>query len=333
MSEYLVRASALEGYNTLVVSLGGDPAALRTASGIPVGPLPQDSWISYRAFLHLLESSAEQLQCPHFGLNLSRHQGISILGSVGFVMREAPDVRTALTELSKYFALHNQGGDVSLAVEGGVARLSFEDKLPGNVKMSQQFDLVLGIGMNIMRLLCGRRWQPSAAYVSHPEPADRSLFRKIFDCPLNFGAEVGMICFPAEVLDMKISDADTELHKVLQEHLTQIQESFPDSYPDQIRYLIRQALLTGECSVERIAGYLSVTTRTLQRQLKVEGTSYKALLEDVRFNVATRYLLDSRSSLTVLADMLGYSELSAFSNAFKLKTGLSPRAWRAQYAH
>ena len=102
-------------------------------------------------------------------------------------------------------------------------------------------------------------------------------------------------------------------------------------YPDQILYLIRQALMTGDCSVERVAGYLSVTPRTLQRRLKSEGTSYKTLLEDVRYNIATRYLLDSRASLTILADMLGYSELAAFSNAFKTKTGLSPRQWRAQY--
>jgi AraC-like DNA-binding protein len=333
MSEYLVRASALEGYDNLVRELAGNPAVLRTAVGISATPIPHDSWISYRAFIKLLELSAERLNCPHFGLSLSRHQDISILGSVGFVMREAPDVATALTELSKYFAVHNQGAEVAIVVEDGVAKLSFEDKLPGATRMGQQLDLVLGIGMSIMRLLCGKRWNPLAAYVAHPAPVDRTPYRKIFDCPIHFNAEVGMFTFPADTLAMKISSADDQLHRVLAAHLALIQQSYPDSYPDQIRYLIRQALFTGDCSVERVAGYLSVTKRTLQRQLKSEDTSYKALLEDVRFNIATRYLVDSKSSLTVLADMLGYSELSAFSNAFKLKTGKSPREWRAQYAH
>ncbi len=333
MTEYLVRASALEGYDELVTELGGDPAALRARAGISLDELAYDSWISYRAFVKLLELSAEQLQCPHFGLSLSRLQDISILGSVGFVMREAPDVATALFELSKYFALHNQGAEVTLKLEQEIASLCFESKLPGDIGMGQQLDLVVGIGMNIMRLLCGKRWNPSAVYVTHAAPIDRRPFRKMFDCPLHFDAEIGMITFPAETLAIKISDADSQLHQVLAEHLEQIKASFPDSYPDQIKYLLRQALLTGDCSVERIAGYLSVTKRTLQRQLKGEGTSYKELLEDVRFNIATRYLQDSSSSLTVLADMLCYSELSAFSNAFKLKTGISPREWRAQYAH
>jgi AraC-like DNA-binding protein len=332
MSDYLVRASALEGFDRLVSELGGDPAGLRAAAGIPPAPVPSDSWIPYRNFCNLLEDSARTLRCPHFGLSLSRYQDISILGTVGFVMREAPDVMTALLELSKYFSLHNQGGEVSLSVDGGVACLSFEPKLPGNVRMEQQFDLVLGIGLNIMRLLCGAGWNPDAAWVTHPEPRDRTPFRKVFDCPIFFDAERGMITFPEGDLARRISDADSQLHRVLEEHLAMIKQSYPDSYPDQIRYLIRQALMTGDCSVERVADYLSITARTLQRRLRSEGTSYKALLEEVRYNIATRYLLDSRASLTTLADMLGYSELAAFSNAFKTKTGLSPRQWRAQYA-
>jgi AraC-like DNA-binding protein len=333
MSEYLVRASALEGYDRLVTELGGDPAALRRAVGIAPGALPQDSWISYRAFINLLENSARSLDCPHFGLSLSRYQDIGILGTVGFVMREAPDVATALAELSHYFALHNQGAEVNLSVQEGIASLSFEPKLSGILGTAQQLDLILGIGLKILRLLCGPTWNPTAAYVTHHEPGDRSPFRKLFDCPIIFNAEMSMFTFPEDTLARKISNADSELHRVLEQHLSMIKQSFPDSYSDQIRYLIRQALVTGDCSIERVAGYLSITKRTLQRRLKSQGTSYKALLEEVRFNIASRYLLDSAASLTTLADMLGYSELSAFSNAFKARTGLSPRQWRAQYAH
>ena len=332
MTGYLVRASALEGFDELVRHLGGDPDPLRRAQGLQTGPLAPDSWISYRAFIDLLESAAASMDCPHFGLSLSRRQDIGILGTVGFVIREAPDVRTALQELSQYLTLHNQGAEVSLMVDGDTAQLSFRVKLPGHVRVTQQLDLVLGVGVNIMRLLCGRQWHPLAVYLAHAEPVDRSPYRRLFDCPLHFDAEMGAFLFRASDLQKTISSADSDLHDLLAGHLEQIRASFPDSYPDQIRYLIRQALYTGDCSVERIASYLSVTPRTLQRRLRAEGTSYKELLEDVRYDMATRYLLDSNSSLTVLSSMLGYSELSAFSNAFKLKTGLSPRNWRVRYA-
>ena len=140
MSDYLVRASALEGYDRLVSELGGNPADLRAVAGISPAPLAGDAWIPYRNFCNLLEESARALRCPHFGLSLSRYQDIGILGTVGFVMREAPDVKTALLELSKYFTLHNQGGEVNLSVDAGVACLSFDPKLSASVRMEQQFD-------------------------------------------------------------------------------------------------------------------------------------------------------------------------------------------------
>ena len=80
--------------------------------------------------------------------------------------------------------------------------------------------------------------------------------------------------------------------------------------------------------MDRVAAYLSVTKRTLQRQLKAEGVAYKDLLAEVRMNMATSYLLETNASITALADMLGYAELSVFSNAFRKSMGVSPRAWR-----
>ncbi len=138
MTEYLVRASALEGFAELVAELGGDTDNLRRAAGLPVTPLPADGWISYRAFLNLLELSAKECACPHFGLHLSRHQGIGILGPLGFIMREAPDVATALAELSRYFSLHNQGAEISLSRVSGAVQLGFESKVPGHLPMGQQ---------------------------------------------------------------------------------------------------------------------------------------------------------------------------------------------------
>ena len=108
---------SISSRDRLVQELGGDTAALRREVGIAPGGLPPDSWISYRAFLQLLENSAHHLGCPHFGLSLARYQDIGILGTVGFVMREAPDVATALSELSKYFVLHKRRNSLSAELD------------------------------------------------------------------------------------------------------------------------------------------------------------------------------------------------------------------------
>ena len=91
-------------------------------------------------------------------------------------------------------------------------------------------------------------------------------------------------------------------------------------------------MTTGDCSIERVAGFLAINKRTLQRRLKEHDTSYKNLLEEVRFDIARRYLRESSGSLTALSDMLCYSELSAFSNAFRQRFGMSAREWKNQQA-
>ncbi len=92
--------------------------------------------------------------------------------------------------------------------------------------------------------------------------------------------------------------------------------------------MINQLLFTDEVTIDKAAQLLPMSRRKLQRQLKLEGTTFKALLDQVRHEQALRYLKESRIPLTQLSDMLGYAELSVFSRAFKRHTGQSPQEWR-----
>jgi AraC-like DNA-binding protein len=332
MTDYLVRASALQHIRPLVEELGGDPDALLRRTGLIEAEQDPDSWISYRAFLRLLEEAARITSCPHFGLQLSRRQDIGILGAVGFVIQQAPDLRTALRQLITHFAHHNQGAMVSLKVEDDIAQWCFTCKLDGYAPMRQQSDLAAGIGVDLIRLTWNQDWSPNAVYFPHAPPQDIRPYKSRFNCPLFFNWDSMTMAFDAAILDTPIREANPQLHKVLDEHLRNMQLNFSDDYCSQIRHLINQALTTGDCSIERVAAFLAINKRTLQRQLKAHNTSYKTLLEEVRFDIAQRYLRESSGSLTALADMLCYAELSVFSNAFRQHHGVSPREWKNRQA-
>jgi AraC-like DNA-binding protein len=332
MTDYLVRASALQGVRPAVEQLGGDTDALLRRTGLDGAAQDPDSWISYRSFLLLLEEAARETACPHFGLRLSQHQNLGVLGTVGFVIQQAPDLRTALRELSTHLAHHNQGATVSLKVEDGIAQWCFTSKLEGYAPVKQQGDLAAGIGINLMRLLVSPAWSPKAVYLPHAPPQDIRPYKARFDCPVFFNWDSMTMAFDAAILDTPIQEANPHLHQVLDEHLRNLQVNLSGDYCGQIRHLINQALSTGDCSIERVAGSLAINKRTLQRQLKEHDTSYKSLLEEVRFDIARRYLRESSGSLTMLADMLCYSELSVFSNAFRQRYGIAPREWKKQQA-
>lgn len=330
MENYLIRASALAGFRAAVEELGGDTGEILRRVGLDDVEKDPETWFSYHKFLLLLEEAALATSCSHFGLHLSRYQGLNIFGPVGFVIQQAPDLRTALRELTTYFAQHNQGANVTLKVEDGIAQWCFNCKLEGYAPTWQQVDLVAGIGLRMVRILMNPSWSPKAAYFPHASPKTMRPYRETLDCPMIFDWDCLLLTFDASILDSPINQVDPELHRLLQQHMNQLQLSYPDDYPGQIQNLIRQALGIGDCSIERVANHLAVNKRTLQRQLRAHNTSYKSLLDEVRSDIARQYLRQSNGSLTALADMLCYSDLSTFSTAFRQLHGVSPSDWKKQ---
>ena len=329
MSEYQVRASALHGYRETVLSLGGNPDTLLAVAGLPGADANPETWISYSAYLRLLETTANSLHCPHFGLLLSRQQDIEILGAVGFVIQQAPDIRTALRELSQFFSHHNQGAVVATRVENGVTHWTFTSKPNQDAPMHQQSDLAVGIATKVMKSL-STDFVPVAIYLPHSAPADTRPYREFFQCPIYFDWDTTVIASEAAILDVPIDKANSKLHQVLAAHLSEVQRTYSDDYGARVSYLIKQGLMSGDCSVERVSGFMAINKRTLQRKLASLDTSYKILLDEVRFEIACNYLRESTGSLTLLAHMLCYSELSVFSSAFRQRYGVSPRAWKKQ---
>ncbi|OEY67888.1 transcriptional regulator [Marinobacter sp. X15-166B] len=97
----------------------------------------------------------------------------------------------------------------------------------------------------------------------------------------------------------------------------------------QVRPLIARQLAKGGVRVEKIAAELNMSRHTLYRRLKAENVTFAGLLEEVRREQALTYLRDCNRSLAEVAELLGFSELSAFSRAFKRWMGKSPAEFRS----
>jgi AraC-like DNA-binding protein len=112
--------------------------------------------------------------------------------------------------------------------------------------------------------------------------------------------------------------------------LKELVERADATLADRVSDLIRLEISSGRCSVERVAQSLGVTRRTLHRQLADEQTTYSELFTSVREELAQRHVVHGRRSLNEIAEVLGYSELSAFSRWYKKQFGVCPSASREQ---
>ena len=107
-----------------------------------------------------------------------------------------------------------------------------------------------------------------------------------------------------------------------------LKKLFRRTYSDKVKGLIAESIGKGQADVDHVAEQLNTSRQTLYRKLKLEGVSFQGLLEEVRFTTAKEQLKEDKCSLSEIAFSLGFSDLSAFSRAFKRWSGVTPKEFR-----
>jgi AraC-like DNA-binding protein len=169
--------------------------------------------------------------------------------------------------------------------------------------------------------------------VSRAAPADQALYRRHFRAPVRFNQESASIVFPARDLDLRIVGADPMMRAMLEEKIQQLKGEQGSEFSDDIRRLLRTRLTSNHCSADDIAHLLTMHRRTLSRRLKGGGMGYRAITNEIRFEIARQLLQDTQVPLAQIAAALGYSEASAFTRAFRRWSGQTPTTWRDEGPH
>lgn len=327
-----IRASSLFGLADFSASQGLNIQDLISDAELPHDVLEHpESFIPYRKFAALLESAVRRSGNPLFCMQFGMYQGLGSLGPLLYLIRNASNVGEALKELSHYFHLHSSSSRVRIEIKGEHALFHYDAADVKDVPSHRLvLELVVGGATQLMRTLLGSRWQPHALMLQHAPLREPQAYTRLLGLTPRFNSPYNAWVFDAKLLLAPLSAGDETLHKLIQQHLDTLDNMSVQELPAYISQLLRDLLPNGRTTIEQIAEYMDLSPRTLQRYLAEEGTSFQLLLDETRQSMAQRYLADSTISLTHLAAMLGYSELSAFSRAFQRWYGVSPKQWRAQ---
>lgn len=166
----------------------------------------------------------------------------------------------------------------------------------------------------------------------HRAPRDLRAHEAFFGCPIEFEAPYDEFELPLALCDKPLQNVNPALSAFFVQHAEQLlrQESTEDTLRTRVRQEIAAQLPNGELSLGLAARRLAVSERSLRRYLTEENTSFSDLVAEVRYERA-RVLLDSpRLSLAEIAYLLGFSNVSAFSRAFKAWSGKAPGQYRGQ---
>ena len=169
---------------------------------------------------------------------------------------------------------------------------------------------------------------PFEVHFCHPEPADLSSYVALFTerADLRFRQPMCGFAFSAELLNEPLDSSDPHLHKLVSKLADAMLSELPraDSFTSRVRELITEGLPTGRASYSLIAGALHVSERTLARRLAAEGTSFKELMDQIRRQLALRYVEHTDLAFSEVAFLLGFSQTAAFYRAFKRWTDSTP---------
>ena len=327
--ESVVRIGTLMALPAVLRSLGANPVEVLAEVGYDLTLFDDpDNRITYTARNHLFAHCVTRTSCQHLGLLIGRQTGLDSLGMVGLLVKYSPDVGTALRNLVRCLHLHVRGAVTSLETDGDTASLSYEIYQPGVEATTQIGDGAVAIMYNIMRTLCGPDWKPAEVRFAHRKPDDVRPFRQFFRSPLRFDTEQNAVVFAADWLDLRLTEADPELRRLLQQQIDVLEVTYGDDLPGQVRSVLRTALLTGHARSDQVAALFSIHSRSLSRRLKGFGTSFQELLDEGRFEIARQLLEDTRMEVSQIAMTLDYADASAFTRAFRRWSGTTPAQWR-----
>ena len=325
----MVRIAPTMSVPALLREHGVDPVPLLAEFDLTPALFDEpDYTLSFHVRSLLLARCAQASRCPHFGLLVGQRAGLGSFGLLGYLMQSAPDLRTALTLGVRHFGLHNPNSTSTLVVRRSLATFGhtlFEIGIEGR---AQVIDLSVGIMVNVVRMLFGPGADPAEVRIAHARPRSIAPFTEFVRARVVFDATATEVDIPSAWLDQPLPTSDPLLHQLMQQRVAELQSQAGEAVATQLRRILPALIDARTAVVAEAAARLGLGTRTLNRRLAAEGTTFARLRDETRHSMAIQLLRGTHLQAAEIAEKLGYANASAFTSAFRRWSGEPPSRWR-----
>jgi AraC-like DNA-binding protein len=312
-------------------------ARLKSA-GVPVAPLlkrvgltpeaiadPEER-LSVRSQITLLDEAAIALKDDCLGFTLARDFDPREIGLLYYVMASSQTLGDGLKRVARYSKITNEALGVGYR-EGNrlVVSLSYSG-VPRHSDRHQMEFCMFGV-LRVCRMLTGQNLIPQHFAISHHRSEGTSEMARFVGTKVEFGADTDEFALNVNARGLPLIHADSHLNDLL---LKYCEAALADRRGDmsQLRTRVENAISSvlphGKARVEDVARSLGMSKRTLARRLSDEGLNFTEILQQLRRDLAVRYLDDRRLHVSKIAWLVGFHEVSAFTHAFKRWTGKTP---------
>lgn len=309
---------------------GVDPLAVVAEAGIDLAKGANPDWrVSQGDFDRLLNHCVAITGDEAFGLVAAEQLQPQVLHSLGLAWLASDTVYDGLLRLQRFGRLVSTGIDLQLQEEGDCVHLHLGiDPRLGDTGPANR-DYAVGIVTRMCRMTLGEFLAPVLILLDRPTPGEAERWEYMLASRVVFDSDSTRITWSRADIMEPLVTGDPRLARINDEHTLAYLDSFlARSTTREVVDKIVEKLPDGPPGQQQIAAALNVSNRTLQRKLRDEDTSFKELLKDTRMQLARKYLRSPGRSVVETAYLLGFSEPSTFSRAFKRWTGVAPAQYR-----
>lgn len=285
--------------------------------------------IGLRQYCDILELAARRSHDPTLGLRYGQQFKPEMLGLIGHIALSSPTLLAAAENLATYFGYHQEDTVTRLLEADGMYRLSYAIRSPRIAERQQDAVVTLGMYVNVFRHGAGAAWCPQEVHLEHARTEDYRAIEEAFGAPVLFGQDTNALVFRPDQAAQVMPEANLPLLDVLCATITQMgMAGGTPSWQERLRTYVRSHLSVRDLSLQHASDTLGIPRWTLQRRLAEENTSFADIVDRLRRDLAEHYLAGTRHPVSEISALLGFSEVSAFTRAFRRWHGVPPKQYR-----
>lgn len=305
---------------------------LLCGSDLKYQDINRQAQMPYPDFFSFLRHTRQQYSDSGLGLRVGSQLTPPSLGELGSAMLCAPTLADAVTLAVTFVPLHADYYRLEQISSATGIRITFIELT--DLGMTQQFqtEVMMQLVQNLIEAITCEPFRQGQFYFPYHQPQHAHQYQEFFHSPCHFGAEHAALDIPQQILQSAspFCDADAWQHyqRQLQQKLrTLTAAADPAPYSSHVRRFLASGPLP-LASADDAAASLNMTSRSLSRYLKSEGSSFRDIRHQLLKEYAAYYLTESDLTVDAIASQLGYQDFSSFRRAFKQWYGCSPTTFR-----
>lgn len=331
VTEGTLRCGPLAALPAVLDHLGADADTLLSEFGLTRAYFDDaENTVATAVVGRMFRRVVEVTGCDHLGVLLGRSITLSAMGAVGVQMQASPNVAHAIEVMGNHFHVHDRGAQLSVEADGNVVRLCYRITAPGVDMLEEIYTLAAMAGLGFLQGLCGKDWRPLEFELPFRRPHAVEALRRALGVPLKFDAEQLRMTFPASDLARPLPTADPLLYRMMAERIEQLEARQRRDLVGRVRDVMQTVIFLEASGASIVAGRMGMSLRTLNRRLHAEGTSLQEIRDQVSAEAACQLLGNTEKPASEVALILGYSDSSAFTRAFRRWRGVPPAQWRSR---